>query len=258
MSAHDADTPAALGPLARRLIACVDLTSLNEQDDEHTIRRLASLADTAGGRVAALCTWGRLVPCARAALGNLDIPVAAVANFPGGAADAGAAAAETLAAVAAGAREIDVVFPYRALLGGDKNSGLRLVQACRDACAGTVKLKVILETGQLRDAPKIREAAQIAIDGGADFLKTSTGKTEPGATLEASGVLIEALAAQPARPQPVGLKVSGGIRALSQARVYLEQYEQRFGPGSARPDNFRIGASALLRELLGAAGVSAP
>jgi deoxyribose-phosphate aldolase len=184
------------------------------------------------------------------ALGNTGIPVCAVANFPHGAAPTSGAVAETAAAVAAGAAEVDVVFPYRALLAGDTQAGLDLVRGCREACAERALLKVILETGQLASAAHIRLAAEIAIDGGADFLKTSTGKTQPAATPEAAAVLLDVIAAARGRGRSIGFKASGGIRTIDDATVYLMLYEQRFGSGSASPDNFRIGASALFKELL--------
>ncbi len=240
----------SLGFLARRVLSLVDLTSLNASDNEATIRELVGYAETPAGRVAAVCTWGRLVPAAVDALGGSAIPVAAVANFPEGAADAGAAAAETAAAIAAGAREVDVVFPYRAFLAGDLQGALVLIRACRAACGARGLLKVIVETGQLATPERIRHAGEIAIEGGADFLKTSTGKTEPGATIEGAGALLVPIAEARERGRVVGFKASGGIRTLAQARSYLELYEDRFGPGNATPRTFRIGASALIRELL--------
>ncbi|MGA2024306.1 MAG: deoxyribose-phosphate aldolase [Steroidobacteraceae bacterium] len=254
--ARNLDT--SLAPLARRVLSLVDLTSLNESDDEPRIVGLVALSSTGAGRVAAVCTWGRLVAVACRELRGSGIPVAAVANFPAGDAAIEAAAAETSAAIADGAEEVDVVFPYRELLAGKPQVGLELVRACRRACGDRALLKVILETGRLDTAECIRRAADIAIDGGAHFLKTSTGKTQPGATLEAAAVLLEALAAASRRGQYVGLKVSGGIRTLSQARSYLELYESRFGSGSANASNFRIGASALMHELLEYARVQPP
>jgi deoxyribose-phosphate aldolase len=175
------------------------------------------------------------------------IPVCAVANFPAGAAVPATAATETTAAIAAGAAEVDVVFPYRALLAGDSRAGLDLVRACREACAEHARLKVILETGQLGSAAHIRHAAEIAVEGGAHFLKTSTGKTQPAATPEAAAVLLDVIATC---GRPVGFKASGGIRSIDDAAVYLTLYERSFGSGSAVPGNFRIGASSLFKELL--------
>jgi deoxyribose-phosphate aldolase len=238
--------------IAARLLGLVDLTSLNDNDSAESVGALAALAVTPAGRVAAFCTWPRFVPAALMALGTSGVPVAAVANFPAGAADAAIAAAETAAAIGAGAREIDVVFPYRALLAGDRASGLALIRACRKACGPRVLLKVILETGQLQEPGQIEAAAALAIEGGADFLKTSTGKTQPGATPEAARILIEVIAAARGRDRAVGLKVSGGVGTLAQAQSYLDLYEQAFGAGSASARTLRIGTSGLIKPLLAA------
>ena len=237
--------------LARRLMSITDLTSLNDSDDPAAVRALAALARAAPVRPACLCIWPRFIRVALEALDGSGIPVCAVTNFPAGAALPDAAAAETAAAVAAGAQEVDVVFPYRALLAGDADVGLRLVRACREACTDAALLKVILETGQLNPTD-MRRAADIAIEGGAHFLKTSTGKSQPAATPEAATILIEAIAAS--GPRSVGFKASGGIRTLDAALPYLEVYERKFGAGTAAPSNFRIGASGLFTELMSAAG----
>jgi deoxyribose-phosphate aldolase len=239
---------------ARRLISLTDLTSLGESDDAASVRTLSALARAAPVKPAAVCIWARWVPVALKALEGTGIPVCAVANFPEGAAAPDAAAAETAAAVAAGATEVDVVFPYRALLAGDSSVGLALVRGCREACGERALLKVILETGRLRDADNIRHAAEVAVEGGAQFLKTSTGKTQPAATPEAAAVLLEVIAAASRRGRSIGFKASGGIRLIDDAWVYLTLYEQRFGPGSASASNFRIGASGLFKELIAAVG----
>ena len=250
MSSERGATGNSRAALARRLLSLVDLTSLNASDDAASTIRLSRLARTEAGKVAALCTWGRLIAVAREALRGSGIAVAAVANFPAGAADVDAATADTVAAIAAGADEVDVVFPYREFLAGDDQIGLQLVRACRAACGDCVLLKVILETGQLALPERIQRAAAIAIEGGAHFLKTSTGKTEPGATVEGATALLAAIVEARSRGVQVGFKVSGGIRSIGQAQTYLQLYESRFGADSAQPGNFRIGASALVNELL--------
>lgn len=237
---------------ALRLISVTDLTSLNDADDAASVRSLSLLARAAPVRPAAVCIWARFISVALEALQGTGIPVCAVANFPDGAAVPEDAAAETAAAVASGATEVDVVFPYRALLSGDLDAGLNLVRACREACGSQAILKVILETGQLQNSHNIRRAADIAIDGGAHFLKTSTGRTQPGATPEAAGILFEVIGAAGRRGRPIGFKASGGIRTISDAWVYLALYERRFGSGRASPAGFRIGASTLFKELLDA------
>ena len=237
--------------MAGRIVSLMDLTSLNETDDEAAIVRLSGLAVSKAGSVAAVCVWPRFIPVARNALRETGVRIAVVTNFPEGAAGVEQAAEETAAAVAQGADEVDVVFPYRALLAGDAAVGLALVQRCRGACGDRALLKVILETGQLGAPDTVRRAAEIAVAGGAHFLKTSTGKTLPGATPEAAAVLLEVIAQARDGGTAVGLKVSGGIRSIAAARAYLDQYELRFGSGSAAPANFRIGASTLIGDLLG-------
>ena len=240
--------------LARRLLGMLDLTTLNDSDDAQVVRALAANAATPVGHVAALCTWSRLIGAALDSLAGTGVPVAAVTNFPAGEPDVNGAAAQSAAAVAAGAAEIDVVFPWRAFLAGDAATALALVRACREACGTQARLKVILETGQLGTAVRIREAAELAIVGGAHFLKTSTGKTQPGATLMAAQVMLDAIAHAQTRGVRVGFKASGGVRTMADAASYLAAYEHRFGVGSAQPQVFRIGASQLVHELLAVAG----
>ena len=238
--------------LARRLLRLIDLTSLNPTDTEASVSALAALACTPCGRVAALCIWPRFIALARRCLEGTGVPIAVVANFPAGAADISAAAAETAAAIAAGADEVDVVFPYRALLAGDAATGLALVRACRAACGERGLLKVILETGELGSEARIRHACEVAVEGGAHFLKTSTGKTQPAATLTAAAVMLEVIDEAQRRGISVGLKPSGGLRQIADAAAYLDLYEERFGPGSATPASFRIGASSLITPVLAA------
>ena len=241
--------------LAQRLLGLIDLTSLNDMDDDTSVRKVAALAATPAGRVAALCIWPRFIALGRKVLNGTGVPIAVVTNFPAGAGDVAQAVAETAAAVKDGADEIDVVFPYRALLSGDEATGLALVRACRQACGSEALLKVILETGQLGSVERIRRAAELAVDGGAHFIKTSTGKTQPGATLQAAQVMLDVIAAAKARGVSVGLKVSGGVSSLADAQAYLELYENRFGAGSATAATFRIGASSLIKPVLAALGM---
>ena len=241
--------------LAQRLLGLIDLTSLNDTDDDTSVRKVAALAATPAGRVAALCIWPRFIALGRNMLNGTGVPIAVVTNFPAGAGDVAQAVAETAAAVKDGADEIDVVFPYRALLSGDEATGLALVRACRQACGPDALLKVILETGQLGSGERIRRAAELAVDGGAHFIKTSTGKTQPGATLQAAQVMLDVIAAAKARGVSVGLKVSGGVGSLADAQAYLELYENRFGAGSATAATFRIGASSLIKPVLAALGM---
>ncbi|MFM8979652.1 MAG: deoxyribose-phosphate aldolase [Planctomycetia bacterium] len=240
-----------LAAAAARILPLVDLTSLREEDREDDITALCAKALTRRGCVAAVCVLPRLVPAARRALAGTPVRVATVANFPAGDDDPQRAAAEVEAAVAGGADEVDVVFPWRAFLAGQAGHGRRLVAACR-AAAGARLLKVILETGAFPGGAQVTAAAHEAVEGGADFLKTSTGKREPGATPEAVAALLGVIAAtRGARAQrPVGLKVSGGVRTTAQAAACLAQADAALGPAWASPRTLRFGASALLDDLL--------
>jgi deoxyribose-phosphate aldolase len=238
--------------LAQRLLGLIDLTSLNTNDTAESVRALTASAATPVGRVAAVCIWARFIAVARESLTGKGIPIAVVANFPSGASDVNAAAAETASAVAAGADEVDVVFPFHALLAGDEATGLALVKACRAACGPKTILKVILETGQLGSAQLVRRASEIAIEGGAHFLKTSTGKTQPGATLPAAEEMLDVIAAAREQGVTVGFKASGGVATIADAQAYVDLYESRFGAGSATAATFRIGASSLMKPVLAA------
>ena len=229
------------------LIGLLDLTSLDEDDDAAVVRRLCERARTPRGPVAAVCIMPALVPVACDALAGSPVLVATVANFPAGADDPAAAAGQTAAAVAAGADEVDVVAPWRAHLGGDTGAVARLVARCMEACDGRV-LKVILETGSHPGPAVTRAMADAALDAGARFLKTSTGRHGTGASPQATRVLLEAVRDHGAG----GVKVSGGVRTAEQARDYVALAEAVLGAGWVTPRTFRIGASSLLDDLLAA------
>jgi deoxyribose-phosphate aldolase len=228
----------------REMVALVDLTSLTGEETDGEIAALCEQAQTLAGPVAAVCVYGQYVTRAVAELEGSGIPVAAVANFPEGDLDAARAVRETERAVADGAREIDVVLPWRAFDAGDRAGAMAVVEATREACP--VLLKVILESGRLREPDTIGAAARDALAVGADFVKTSTGKLQPAATLPAAAVMLEAV-----RDHGTGgFKASGGIRTADEAAEYLELADALFGPGWAAPGTFRFGASSLLADLL--------
>ena len=242
--------------LARVALACLDLTSLNDNDTEVQVADLCERAAGPHGPVAAVCVWPRL---ARFARDNAPatIAVAAVANFPDGSTDIERAVRDTGEVVQAGAQEVDVVLPYRALLAGDAKACTALLLAVRRASEG-LKLKVILETGELREPALMRRAAHIALDAGADFLKTSTGKTPVSATPQAAEVLLHTIR-DDARPgSPIGFKASGGVRTVAEAAVYIGLVESVLGASALAPARFRIGASSLLGDIEGVLSGSAP
>lgn len=242
---------------AARVVALMDLTRLEDDADDRPVRELCMRAATPFGHPAAVCVFPRFIRAARATLAErgMDgaVAVASVANFPAGDADPAAAAREVERAVETGADEVDVVFPWRALLEDDESAGRELVRSARTACAGR-RLKVIVESGMLGGPERVRRAAEIAIEGGADFIKTSTGKARTGATPEAARAMLETIAACSGN---VGFKVSGGVRTVSDARQYMQLAERIMGPDWVTPAHFRIGASGLLDALLAEIGPGA-
>jgi deoxyribose-phosphate aldolase len=233
----------------RRALAVVDLTRLERPDAPAAIDELAAKAVTDAGRVAAICVYPEWI---ERVLGP-GVPVAAVANFPAGDDDPGLAAREGGDAVDAGASEVDVVVPWRAFLAGDDGAIARVVEATRGAIGAAVGLKAILETGSLGGEDAVREAGRRALDAGADFLKTSTGKVGAGASLDATRVLLEVV-----RNAGHGaVKASGGIRTAEQAARYLALADEVMGAGWATPERFRIGASSLVDDLLARIGGAA-
>ncbi|CAB3776320.1 deoxyribose-phosphate aldolase [Paraburkholderia caffeinilytica] len=241
-----------LAETALKALHLIDLTSLNDDDTDISIEALVASADTPVGTPAAICVYPRFIETARTALTGkgLSLPVATVANFPSGALSPDEAARETAEAVRLGADEVDVVFPYRALLAGDALVGRELVAHSR-AAAGGKCLKVILETGELRQAGLIRLASEIAIEAGADFIKTSTGKVPVNATLGAAAIMLDVIGEA---GRTVGFKAAGGVRRADEAAAYLTLAERLLRPGWATPATFRFGASGLLGNLLATLG----
>ena len=231
--------------VARRAIGLIDLTELG---DKATATDVTKLCARAVGTVAAVCVWPRHVALAASLLKATGVRIATVVNFPFG--DDSIEDVVTLArqSLADGADEIDLVLPYRALLAGDHARPAAMVAAVRRAVPSGdgSRLKVILETGELKRPATIRAAAELAIRNGADFIKTSTGKTRVSATLAATELMLHAIRdLDPA----VGLKPSGGIRTLAEASDYLQQADRIMGPTWVSPATFRFGASGLLDAL---------
>ncbi len=233
-----------------RIVSLMDLTSLNDSDTEGGIRALCKKAATPYGTPAAVCIYPAFIGTAHEALKGLGlrarIRIATVTNFPTGNDDAAQAARETEQAVALGADEVDIVFPWRALMEGDTTPGRALVKACRKACDERV-LKVIIESGQLQRADLIRLASTIAIEEGADFIKTSTGKVPVNATPEAARVMLQTIADL---KRPCGFKAAGGVRNQTEAQTYLDLASEILGTEWATPERFRFGTSSLLDNLL--------
>lgn len=241
---------------AQRALHMMDLTSLTDTESTEDIIQLCSNAKSPCGNTAAICIFPRFIPLAKktlAAQGTPEIKIATVTNFPHGNDDIDIAVAETKAAVAYGADEVDVVFPYRALIDGNDTVGFELVNACKKACPSHVQLKVIIETGELKTDQLITQASEICIAAGADFIKTSTGKVTVNATPKSAELMLRVIKDKNTQ---VGFKPAGGVKNAEDAKVYLDLANDILGADWATKANFRFGASSLLTNLLNTLGAS--
>jgi deoxyribose-phosphate aldolase len=238
-------------------ISMVDLTTLEGADTRGKVRALCAKAvhpdpsDPMVPKVAAVCVYSDLVAEAVAHLKGTGVGVASVATaFPSGRAPLEAKLADTRRAVADGAAEIDMVIDRGAFLAGDYRKVFDEIVAVREAC-GQAHLKVILETGELTTYDNVRRASWLAMLAGADFIKTSTGKVAPAATLPVTLIMLEAVRDFRARTgRQVGVKPAGGIRTTKDAIKYLVLVNETAGPDWLHADHFRLGASSLLNDLL--------
>jgi deoxyribose-phosphate aldolase len=238
-------------------VRMVDLTTLEGADTPGKVRALCAKArrpdpaDPGCPPVAAVCVYPSLVATAAAELAGSGIHVASVATaFPSGQAPMEAKLADTAAAVADGADEIDMVINRGAFLAGRYHQVFEEIAAIQQAC-GSAHLKVILETGELATYDNVRRASWLAMLAGADFIKTSTGKVQPAATMPVTLVMLEAARDfHAASGRRVGVKAAGGIRAAKDAIRYLVMVNETAGEAWLDPDHFRFGASTLLNDLL--------
>jgi deoxyribose-phosphate aldolase len=238
-------------------ISMIDLTTLEGADTEGRVRSLCAKAlvpdpsDPTTPRPAAVCVYGDMVAVAKEALGTSGVHVAAVATaFPSGRALMPVKLADTRDAVEAGADEIDMVIDRGAFLSGRYVEVFEEIGQVKEAC-GSVHLKVILETGELVTYDNVRRASWLAMLAGGDFIKTSTGKVQPAATLPVTLVMLEAVRDwRDLTGEMVGVKPAGGIRASKDALRYLVTVNEVAGEDWLDPDWFRFGASSLLNDLL--------
>jgi deoxyribose-phosphate aldolase len=239
------------------VVRMIDLTTLEGADTPGKVRALCAKAlhpdpaDPEVPPVAAVCVYPDLVAEAVHALRGSTVGVASVATaFPSGRAALDVKLADVRSAVDAGASEIDMVIDRGAFLAGRYGVVLEEVQKVKVACGGA-HLKVILETGELATLDNVRRASWLAMAGGADFIKTSTGKVTPAATLPVALVMLHAVRDYyDLTGTRVGVKVAGGIRVSKEALRYLVVVNEVAGSGWLTPDAFRFGASSLLNDVL--------
>ncbi|MBN9668840.1 deoxyribose-phosphate aldolase [Roseibium aggregatum] len=237
---------------AKRALGLVDLTNLNEDCTEADITSLTGRTVTDHGSVAAICVWPRFVAQAVRELTGTGVKVATVVNFPTGGIDTASVVAETKQALEDGADEIDLVMPYKAFVEGRKGFVEEQIIRVREVLPEDALLKVILETGEIKDPLLIHAAANVAIAAGADFIKTSTGKVAVNATLEAAEIMLTAIE-EARRDDPervIGFKPAGGIRTAEDAAAYLALADRIMGHNWVSASTFRFGASGLLDALI--------
>jgi deoxyribose-phosphate aldolase len=235
-------------------IRCMDLTTLEGKDSPGRVRSMcAKGVRPAPGvpSVAAVCVYPNLVQVAKDALRGSSVKVASVAtSFPSGLSSLEVKLADTRSAIANGADEIDMVIDRGEFLAGNERKVYDEIVAVKEAC-GNVHLKVILETGELGSYDVIRRASDLALEAGADFIKTSTGKIGTNATFPTALTMCEAIREYARRTgRRAGLKVAGGVKNTKIALTYLVIVKETLGEGWLTPDLFRIGASSLLDDLL--------
>jgi deoxyribose-phosphate aldolase len=243
-------------------IRMVDLTTLEGQDTHGKVRTLCAKAmrpdptDPSCPSTAAICVYPDMVPAAKEALGDSGVHIASVATaFPSGRAALDIKLADTRDAVEAGADEIDMVIDRGAFLSGRYLQVFDEIVAVRGACVrpdgSSAHLKVIMETGELQTYDNVRRASWLSMLAGGHFIKTSTGKVQPAATLPVTLIMLEAVRDfREATGQMVGVKPAGGIKTSKDAIKYLVTVNEVAGPDWLDPDWFRFGASTLLNDLL--------
>jgi deoxyribose-phosphate aldolase len=238
-------------------IRMIDLTTLEGRDTPGKVRALCAKArrpdpsDPTAPSVAAVCVYPDLIAAAKTDLAGSAVKVASVATaFPSGRASRAVKLQDTKDAVAAGADEIDMVIDRGAFLAGHFLEVYDEIVAIKDA-SGPAHLKVILETGELATYDNVRRASWLAMLAGADFIKTSTGKIQPAATLPVTLIMLEAVRDfRDATDTMIGVKPAGGIRTSKDAIRYLVLVNETAGADWLDPDWFRLGASSLLNDLL--------
>ncbi len=241
----------------RLALSMLDLTTLEGKDSAEKVRSLCRKAitpdpgDPSLPHVAAICVYPSLVPVAKQALAGSAVKIASVATgFPSGQYPLEVRLDDTRRAVEAGADEIDMVISRGLFLAGERGKVYDEIASIKEAC-GEAHLKVILETGELETYDLVRAASDLAIHAGADFIKTSTGKVNPAATMGVTLVMLEAVRDHFLKTGVhIGVKPAGGIRTAKQSLHYLVMVKETVGDDWLTPDLFRFGASSLTNDIL--------
>lgn len=239
-------------------VRMMDLTTLEGKDTPGKVAQMSAKAirpdptDPSVPSVAAVCVYPAMVPYALQAVSGTSVKVASVATyFPSGQVETKLKVAETTKVVEMGANEVDMVIDRGGFLSGEYFRVFDEIRRVKEACGERAHLKVILETGELGSYDQVRKASMLAMAAGADFIKTSTGKIQPAATLPVTLVMLEAIRDfYLATSVQVGMKPAGGIRTAKDAIRYLVVLNETLGSAWMTPDWFRFGASTLLNDVL--------
>lgn len=241
----------------KMVVSMTDLTTLEGKDSPGKVRQMCAKAlrpdprDSSVPHVGAVCVYPNLVPTAVESLNGSDVHIASVAtSFPSGQIPIDNRLSEVHRAVEDGADEIDMVINRGAFMQGDYSRVFDEIAAVKEAC-GKAHLKVILETGELETYDNVRRASHIGMEAGGDFIKTSTGKVSPAATMPVTLVMLEAIREHYLDTgKKIGMKPAGGIRTAKQSLHYLVMVKETLGDDWLTPDLFRFGASSLLNDVL--------
>lgn len=233
------------------IISMLDLTSLNDNDDNQVIEKLCESASTNTYAVASVCIYPKFIAFAKdyLAKNKQNMKITTVINFPKGNNNESDVLKELEYALKEGADEIDVVMPYQQLINDVNNADAveKFIKTIKNHCSHNT-LKVIIESGELKTEELIRLASKIAINAGANFIKTSTGKVAVNATLDAAKYMLEEIKSS---NHHCGFKAAGGIKTKTEALAYLNLASNLINEDFISPKTFRIGASSLLHDLLG-------
>jgi len=231
---------------AKTALSLLDLTSLSHSDTKETIKALCDKSHSEYGNAASVCIYPEYIVYAKDFLKDTNVRITTVVNFPEGGNDIAAAVKTTREALRDGCNEFDLVIPYKDYMNGNKTIVFDMIKAVRAEIPNDT-LKVIIESGVLLKESYIKETSKIAIDAGADFIKTSTGKTEISATPEAAKYMLETIRES---GKKVGFKAAGGIKTVAAAVEYLDLGRSIMGENYLNKKTFRFGASSMLGDII--------
>lgn len=230
------------------LINFTDMTLLNEHIHHKDIKLFCTRVNKLPVSPASICIYPEHIEAVQSCLVEHKVPTTTVINFPHGLYEWPQVEEEILHAISLNASELDIVIPYGKWQSTHNETAIiNFAKHCRDAAGEKLTIKYIIEAGALQDRESIKDVSYLLCEYGADFIKTSTGKTVPGATMKAANAIIEAIRSYyQTSNRKVGIKVAGGIRTLERANAYKDLVGLELGKDWLKPEYFRIGCSQIL------------